>query len=249
MNEETRDGSLDTDAQLMLRFQAGDLRAFESLFWRHSRPMVNFAYRFVRSRETAEELAQEVFLRVHDAAPLYRAQAKFTTWLYRIATNVCLNELRRPRFRAVHQSLDASTTDDPDDKPMEIQDDHAGPDRLMERRAIARALIRALEQLPEKQRLAFILNKYQDLSYSEPAAGSQERFARRLDRRRAAGSAAARRPCWQQFRHWEFGQQLAAAGALSAALALGLYLWEHRLEETASSPTFAGDIAIAETLP
>jgi len=110
MNEETRDGSLDTDAQLMLRFQAGDLRAFESLFWRHSRPLVNFAYRFVRSRETAEELAQEVFLRVHDAAPLYRAQAKFTTWLYRIATNVCLNELRRPRFRAVHQSLDASTT-------------------------------------------------------------------------------------------------------------------------------------------
>ncbi len=169
MNEETRDGSLDTDAQLMLRFQAGDLRAFESLFWRHSRPMVNFAYRFVRSRETAEELAQEVFLRVHDAAPLYRAQAKFTTWLYRIATNVCLNELRRPRFRAVHQSLDASTTDDPDDKPMEIQDDHAGPDRLMERRAIARALIQALERLPEKQRLAFILNKYQDLSYSEVA--------------------------------------------------------------------------------
>jgi RNA polymerase sigma-70 factor (ECF subfamily) len=170
MNEETRDGSLDTDAQLMLRFQAGDLRAFERLFWRHSRPLVNFAYRFVRSRETAEELAQEVFLRVHDAAPLYRAQAKFTTWLYRIATNVCLNELRRPRFRAVHQSLDASSTDDPDDKPLEIQDDrHAGPDRLMERRAIARALIQALEQLPEKQRLAFILNKYQELSYSEVA--------------------------------------------------------------------------------
>src|SRR6266511_1499471 len=99
MNEETRDGSLDTDAQLMLRFQAGDLRAFESLFWRHSRPLVNFAYRFVRSRETAEELAQEVFLRVHDAAPLYRAQAKFTTWLYRIATNVCLNRGRRSSFR------------------------------------------------------------------------------------------------------------------------------------------------------
>src|SRR5437773_1816373 len=161
MNEETRDGSLDTDAQLMLRFQAGDLRAFESLFWRHSRPMVNFAYRFVRSRETAEELAQEVFLRVHDAAPLYRAQAKFTTWLYRIATNVCLNELRRPHFRASHQSLDAPVGDDPDDRPLQIEDTRSpNPEVAMQRSALGAVLRRALGALPEKQRAAFILNKY-----------------------------------------------------------------------------------------
>jgi len=72
-------GTRDTDTQLMARFQAGDLRAFETLFFRHSRPLVNFAYKFVRNREIAEELAQEIFLKVHDAAPSYRPEARFTT--------------------------------------------------------------------------------------------------------------------------------------------------------------------------
>src|SRR5512140_2032206 len=88
----------DPDVQLMLRFQNGDLEAFEMLFSRHVRGVVNFAYRFVRNRDLAEELAQEIFLRVHDAGQSYRATARFTTWLYRIATNACLNELRRPEF-------------------------------------------------------------------------------------------------------------------------------------------------------
>ena len=163
-------GTRDTDTQLMARFQAGDLRAFETLFSRHSRPVVNFVYRFVRNREIAEELAQEIFLRVHDAAPSYRPEAKFTTWLYRIATNVCLNEIRRPQFRAIHQSLDGSGLTDAGEKPIELADRHRpGPQSHMERRDIATALRQALEQLPEKQRLAFILNKYQDLSYAEVA--------------------------------------------------------------------------------
>ena len=100
-------GKLDTDAQLMLQFKAGDLRAFERLFARHMRPIVNFAYKFVRNREIAEELTQEIFIRVHDAAAGYRPEAKFTTWLYKIATNVCLNEIRRPYFRATHYSISA----------------------------------------------------------------------------------------------------------------------------------------------
>ncbi len=94
----------DEDARLMLRFRAGDLSAFEDLFARHARPLVNFAFKFVRNREVAEELAQEIFLKVHDAAPTYRVEARFTTWLYRIATNVCLNETRRPRYRVRHES-------------------------------------------------------------------------------------------------------------------------------------------------
>jgi RNA polymerase sigma-70 factor (ECF subfamily) len=154
----------------MLRFKAGDLAAFETLFARHSRPLVNFAYRFVRNRAVAEELAQDIFIRVHDAASSYRAQAKFTTWLYRIATNVCLNEIRRPLFRASHESLDRGQGDNPDPRPMELADKRSvGPDILLERRAVSRALKQALAQLPEKQRLAFILNKYQELSYAEVA--------------------------------------------------------------------------------
>ncbi len=170
MAHDTQVGTLDIDAQLMLRFKTGDLIAFETLFSRHSRSIVNFAYKFVRNREIAEELAQEVFLKVHDAASTYRVEAKFTTWLYRIATNVCLNEIRRPQFRAFHQSLDESISDYPDERQLELVDgQQPGPQAQMERRDIALALRQALEQLPEKQRLAFILNKYQDLSYAEVA--------------------------------------------------------------------------------
>ena len=109
----------DADAQLMLRFQAGDLAAFESLFGRRSRALINFAYRFVRNREVAEELAQDIFIRVYDASSGYRVEAKFTTWLYRIATNVCLNEIRRPHFRARHASIDSPASSDPDDRPFD----------------------------------------------------------------------------------------------------------------------------------
>jgi RNA polymerase sigma-70 factor (ECF subfamily) len=170
MNEESQTLSIDPDAELMLRFKAGDLEAFELLFSRHVRPLVNFAYKFVRNRDVAEELAQEIFLRVHDAGPTYRAEAKFTTWLYRIATNVCLNEVRKPSFKAVHESIDAPSEDRPNGNPMEVEDcTQVDPLRQLERLSVSSALKSALEQLPEKQRLAFILNKYQDLSYAEVA--------------------------------------------------------------------------------
>jgi len=170
MREDSQPAALDIDVKLMLGFQAGDLQAFEVLFSRHARSVVNFAYRFVRNRELAEELAQEIFLKVHDAAPAYRAEAKFTTWLFRIATNVCLNEIRRPYFRASHRSLDALLTDNCEERPVELEDtERPGPHAVMERRAIAAALKQALDRLPEKQRLAFILNKYQDFSYAEVA--------------------------------------------------------------------------------
>jgi RNA polymerase sigma-70 factor (ECF subfamily) len=167
---DTEAPAADADARLMLQFQAGDLAAFEVLFSRHSRSIVNFAYRFVRNREVAEELAQEVFIKVYDAARNYRAEAKFTTWLYRIATNVCLNEIRRPHFRTPHQSLDTPASDDPDDRPPEIADTVLpSPETQMQRRGLRELLKRALDALPEKQRVAFILNKYQELSYAETA--------------------------------------------------------------------------------
>jgi RNA polymerase sigma-70 factor (ECF subfamily) len=147
----------DSDARLMLRFKQGDREAFELLFSRHTRAMINFAYRFVRNREMAEELAQEIFLRIYEGAGRYQAQAKFTTWLYRIATNVCLNELRKPRYRASHEPLEEA---------LSIGRDAVSGERL-ERQAVSSAIRNALEQLPDKQRAAFILNKYQELSYSE----------------------------------------------------------------------------------
>jgi len=147
----------DSDARLMLRFKDGDAGAFELLFSRHLHAIVNFSYRFVRNRQIAEELAQEIFLKVYTGASGYEAQAKFTTWLYRIATNVCLNEIRKPRFRATHEPLEETL-------PV---NSGTALDAHLDRRAIAHAIRRALEQLPVKQRAAFILNKYQELSYAE----------------------------------------------------------------------------------
>ena len=168
--KEATEASLDRDAELMLRFKAGDQNAFEALFERHCASLVNFAYRFVRSRDLAEELAQEVFLRVYDAAAGYRVTARFTTWLYRIATNVCLNEMRRPRFRVVHESLDSRVNEDSDAAPVELPDrGRPAADVLVQRRAVGDALRVALEELPDKQRIAFVLNKYQELSHAEVA--------------------------------------------------------------------------------
>jgi len=170
MVEDTGAEVLDLDAQLMLRFKNGDRSAFDRLFTKHTRSIVNFAYRFVRNREIAEELAQEVFLKVYENAAGYSARAKFTSWLYTIATNVCLNEIRKPQFRARHQPLEYLRPDGGRDEEMKIEiGTTVGPDTIFERQAIAAVIKDALERIPEKQRIAFILNKYQELSYAEVA--------------------------------------------------------------------------------
>jgi RNA polymerase sigma-70 factor (ECF subfamily) len=168
MTEETATEVPDADAQLMLRFKEGDAEAFEHLFLRHTRAIINFAYRFVRNREVAEELAQEIFLRVYEGVGGYEPRAKFTTWLYRIATNVCLNEIRKPHFRARHMSLTITTSHEADAAIVEPATADKSNMRLVQQ-AIAQAIRQALEQIPLKQRIAFILNKYQELSYSEVA--------------------------------------------------------------------------------
>ncbi len=188
----------DPDAALMLRFQQGDLEAFEALFARHVRAVVNYAYRFVRNRDVAEELAQEVFLRIHDAGATYKPTARFTTWLYRIATNLCLNEIRRPHFRARHSSIDESL--DGGTAQNFADTNQPSPERKMERQEIACALRAALEQLPEKQRIAFVLNKYQELSYTEVAEVMQvsEKAVKSLIHRAKEGMAERLQPLLSQ---------------------------------------------------
>ena len=96
----------DEDARLMLAFCAGDGAAFDALFRRWAAPLLRYLERMLRDAAAAEELVQEVFLRVHGARERYQPQARFSTWLYRIATNLALNELRRPRRREPHASVD-----------------------------------------------------------------------------------------------------------------------------------------------
>src|SRR6201991_3711411 len=96
----------DTDEDLMVRYQRGEVRAFEVLLSRHRRAVYNFILRFVGDRETAEDLLQEAFMRVIKGAEAYKRQAKFTTWLYTIARNLCVDQTRRRKHRK-HASLDA----------------------------------------------------------------------------------------------------------------------------------------------
>lgn len=160
----------DPDVQLMLRLRGGDEGAFRELFEKHSRAIVNFTYQFVGSRQRAEELAQDVFLQVYRAAARYEPQAKFTTWLYRIATNACLNEMRRPEHRHRTRGLEYATDDPHERAEIAFPDPNAlaGESALAGRELEAR--IRAvLGKLPRSQRAALLLSRVEGLSYREVA--------------------------------------------------------------------------------
>lgn len=147
----------------MLSLREGDPRAFEALFERWARPLLRYLERMVRDRGMAEELVQETFLRVYRARERYAPEARFSTWLYRIATNLALNELRRPRFREPHDPLDAPGARVP----------RAGsppPDELAHARRRVSAVERAFAALPERQGAALWLVSVEGQSYAEVAA-------------------------------------------------------------------------------
>ena len=155
-----------SDAELMLRVKDGDERSFADLLSKHRDPVINYLYRMVQNAAIAEELAQDVFLRVYRARNSYEPTAKFTTWLYRIATHVALNFLRDGRH-----ARNSAPLDGPDGEPIhELRTtDPSVEDRLV---AQTRTLEirRAIQTLPEKQRAAVILHKYHEFDYREIAA-------------------------------------------------------------------------------
>src|ERR1700719_4975162 len=159
-----------SDVQLMLDVKAGDERSFELLLQRYRTPLVNFLYRMVRAREEAEDLAQEVFLRVYRARKDYVPSAKFTTWLLRIATNLALNSVRDNRYQRMEVSLDAPVTtdaEDGDEKTMDVANKHPNIKQHLIEEARRKMIRQAIEKLPEKQRVAVLLHKYQELDYGE----------------------------------------------------------------------------------
>ena len=154
-----------SDVQLMLDVKAGDEESFEQLLRKYRTPLVHFLSRMVREHGAAEDLAQEVFLRVYRARKEYSPSAKFTTWLFRIATNLALNAIRDGRHRQMQVSID--TPRDEDEPVIEIAAREARADERLieeERNQMIRGAILAL---PEKQRAAVILHKYQEMEYAE----------------------------------------------------------------------------------
>lgn len=150
----------DPDVALMLAFQAGDDSAFDGLYHRWAGPLLRYLERMVGDTATAEELLQDAFLRVHRARTRYEPRARFSTFLYRIATNLALNELKRPRRRHRHQEEDAQVLADPG---------HPRADDVVDTRRRRAAVEQILDGLPERQRVALWLSAAEGHSYAEVA--------------------------------------------------------------------------------
>jgi len=159
-----------TDVQLMLDVKAGDEQSFALLLHRYRTPLVNFLYRMVRNREQAEDLAQEVFIRVYRARAEYVPSAKFTTWLFRIATNLALNSVRDTRHQRMEVSLDAPVkvdSEEGDERPLDVAEKNPNIEEHLVQEAQRDMIRHAIDKLPEKQRAAVLLHKYQELDYGE----------------------------------------------------------------------------------
>lgn len=156
-----------SDAAVMLRVAAGDEAGFNYLVGKYHRAMINFLYRMVHNQAVAEELAQEVFLRVYRSRESYRAEAKFTTWLYRIATNLAVNHARDTRHERSAQNVYLDAPDEESGTTPDVADDTPSIEQSMlrdERMAAIRAHVMAL---PERQRMAVLMHKYQGMDYRQ----------------------------------------------------------------------------------
>lgn len=164
------DFSAMTDVEIMQRAGAGDESCFEYLVDKYRRPIISFMYRMVHNQAVAEELAQEVFLRVYRARESYRAEARFSTWLYRIASNMAINHARDTKYERASSSLsldepDAETgarRDLPDMRPV-VEENILHDERM-------RSIREHVMALPERQRMAVVMHKYQDMDYREIGA-------------------------------------------------------------------------------
>jgi len=159
-----------SDVELMLAAGAGDEGAFGDLVSRHRNAIVNLTYRYLGNRADAEDLAQDVFLKVYRARKRYRPEAKFTTWLYRVAVNACLNEVRNRKHRPTHGAAPLASGDEEGGFIPVLADAASESPADATVRSELSALVReAVDDLPERQRLALLLNKFHGLSYEELA--------------------------------------------------------------------------------
>lgn len=155
----------------MLQFKAGDQRAFQHLFDKYKRRVIGYCYRYCGHSTVAEDLAQETFLRVYRAAQHYKPKARFSTWLFKIASNVCLNEIRKPIYRQRLESLQASPDQDrnlPDHAAMDANP--IQPDHLFEAHERQAMVAQAITRLPKTQRAALLLRVNEEFSYREIGA-------------------------------------------------------------------------------
>jgi RNA polymerase sigma-70 factor (ECF subfamily) len=156
-----------SDAAVMLRVAAGDEAGFNYLVQKYHRAMIHFLFRMVRNQAVAEELAQEVFLRVYRSRESYRAEAKFTTWLYRIATNLAVNNARDTRHERAAQTLYLDAPDEETGTTPDVADDEPSVEQHLMRDERMAAIRKHVMALPERQRMAVVMHKYQGMDYRQ----------------------------------------------------------------------------------
>ncbi len=169
MDKRLNDFISDADVGLMLKFKEGDKSAFEALLDKYHNQIINFIHRFIGDKVESEDLAQEVFLRVYRSACDYAPKAKFSTWVYKIAKNLALNELRRRKLHGLFSLEWMLSTEEGEIPWQQIDENNAGARAELEKKDLITAVKKAIDCLPVNQKLAVVLRRYDDLPYSEIA--------------------------------------------------------------------------------
>jgi RNA polymerase sigma-70 factor (ECF subfamily) len=159
-------GQMD-DAAIMLELRAGNMAGFDFLIQKYRKPIVHFMYRMVHNQAIAEELAQEVFLRVYRSRETYRAEARFSTWLYRIATNLGVNHARDTRHERTASTVYLDETDSETGTTPDVADSTPSAESNLLRRERLNAIRQHVLALPERQRMAVLMHKYEGLDYKQ----------------------------------------------------------------------------------
>ena len=155
------------DAAIMLELKAGNMAGFDFLIQKYRKPIINFMYRMTRNQATAEELAQEVFLRVYRSRETYRAEARFSTWLYRIATNLGVNLARDTRHERAASTVYLDEADSETGSTPDVADSTPDVESRLLREERMAAIRDHVMALPERQRMAVLMHKYEGMDYSQ----------------------------------------------------------------------------------
>jgi RNA polymerase sigma-70 factor, ECF subfamily len=159
-------GQMD-DAAIMLALRDGNIAGFDFLIQKYRKPIIHFMYRMVHNQAVAEELAQEVFLRVYRSRETYRAEARFSTWLYRIATNLGVNHARDTRHERAASTVYLDETDSETGTTPDVADTTPGAETNLLRRERLNAIRQHVLALPERQRMAVLMHKYDGMDYKQ----------------------------------------------------------------------------------
>ena len=156
-----------SDAEVMLALRAGNMAAFDVLLAKYRKPIIGFMFRMVHNQAVAEELAQEVFLRVYRSRETYRAEARFSTWLYRIATNLGVNHARNTKNERTAPTVYLDEPDKETGSTPDVADSAPTVESALLRQERLRAIRAQVLALPERQRTAVLMHKYESLDYKQ----------------------------------------------------------------------------------